>query len=426
MVASLDKSVKLGIVGVRFMYALNRVRDEGGFWAIKELALRALLWLAWSSLLPLSLCLHLAGYRRLAVTTQRIGHLAAEVDCFLKKIQLGQIDVAGKRFFILAPNHKVANACLLNYWRDYLFVIKNPIACWLLELMTRGPVMRFGVQNYVLAIGRAAEYFSVQAIWAERHPLLQLRSDHKAFGDHFLAQMGLPYGAWFVCVHARDGGYSVWDESVHSYRNVTVEHFIPAMKEIVDLGGWCIRMGDDSTKPLNPMKGVIDYAHHQARSAELDVFLCASCRFFLGNTSGLFLVSSVFGVPSALTNQAPFAATGFMTGDLSIPKRLRRLGHLDFMTAAEILASPYSNFRMSRFYAEAGLELIENTADEIRDLVLEMIDSLEGRSRETAEVALLRKSFNNNLKPHHYCYGAAGKISATYLLRHRSMFLEQL
>jgi putative glycosyltransferase (TIGR04372 family) len=416
--------VNLGRFGVRFLYALNRVRDEGLLWTTKEVALRAALWLLWLGLVPLSLPLHLAGYRRLPVLTQRIGHLAAEVDCFLKKVRLGQIDGAGKRFFILAPKHKVANACLLDYWRDYLTVVNHPVACWLLELMTRGPLMRFGIKNYVLAIGRAAEYFAVQATWADRPALLQLRPEHKSRGEQFLKEVGLPEGAWFVCFHSRDGGYSARDESVHGYRNLTVEFLIPAMQEIVALGGWCVRMGDASTKPLAPMAGVIDYAHHRARSAELDVFLCASCRFFLGNTSGLFLVSSIFGIPSALTNQTPFAATGFRPGDLSIPKPIRYVGHSEFLTAAEILSHPVANFRMARFYAEADLEIVENTADEIRDLVLEMIDTLEGRSHETAEVALLRSGFNENLRPDHYCYGTKGKLSATFLLRHRSMFLE--
>jgi putative glycosyltransferase (TIGR04372 family) len=406
------------------MYAVNRAGDEGFWWTAREVALRGGLWLAWLCLVPISLPLHVAGFRRLPILTQRVGHLAAEVDCFLKKMKLGQIDGNGKRYFILAPPKQVANSCLLEYWRDHVRVVSHPLACVMLGLMTRGPMMRHGVQSYLLAIGRAAEYFSVEAQWAGRPALLRLRPDHRALGEQFLEDAGVPKGAWFVCVHARDGGYSTWDESVHDYRNMSVENLIPAMQEIVSRGGWCVRMGDASAKPLEPMLGVVDYAHHPASSAELDVFLCASCRFFLGNTSGLFLVSSIFGVPSALTNQTPFAATGFRPGDLSIPKCIRRVGQSDFMSAAEILGSPIASFRMSRFYAEAKLELVENSAEEIRDLVAEMLDTLEGHLLEAAEVAVCRDWFNNNLTPEHYCYGTAGKIALSFLMRHRSMFLD--
>jgi len=414
----------LRLVGVRWMYAVNRARDQGLWWTAKEVAARAGLWVVWLCLVPLTWPLHVAGFRRLPILTQRIGHLAAEVDCFLKMVRLGEIDCSGKRFFILAPESKVANACLMDYWREQINVVSHPVACWLLGLMTRGPLMRHGVQNYLLAIGRVAEYFSVQARWGQRPAILKLRLDHQLLGQRFLQDMGVPEGAWFVCVHARDRSYSTWDESVHDYRNMALENLLPSMREIVSRGGWCIRMGDASTKPLLPMAGVIDYAHHPRRSAELDVFLCAGCRFFLGNTSGLFLVSSIFGVPSALTNQTPFAATGFRPGDLSIPKRMRRLGQARFMTCAEILRSPVANFRMSRFYAEANLELVENSAEEIHELVVEMLNTLDGRFQEVADVALCRAEFAKHLTPEHYCFGTAGKIAATFLLRHRTMFIE--
>ena len=415
--------MNLRCVILRIKYALNRVLDEGLWWTIKEVAFRTAQWFVWMLLVPVTMPLHIAGFRRLPILTQRIGHLAGEVDCFLKKVRLGQIDTYRKQFFILAPQSKIANICLLNYWVEHIRVVRNPFACWVLGLMTRGPLMRHAVDGYLLAIGRSADYYTVEAQWAKRPAILNLRSEHKIRGWRYLENMGVPDGAWFVCVHARDDGYSVSDKSVHDYRNTSAENLLPAMREIVSRGGWCILMGDASTRPLMPMKGVVDYAHHPARSAELDVFLCASCRFFLGNTSGLFLVSTIFGVPSALTNQTPFAATGFRYFDLSIPKRIRRLGQNQFMTSAEILRSPISNFRMSRFYSEAGLELVENSAEEIHELVIEMLDTLEGRFHEAGDVALCRAGFIDNLNSEHYCFGTAGKIAATFLLRHRNMFL---
>ena len=414
--------MRLGMVVVRLKYAFNRAKDQGVWWTAKEVSLRAALWLVWLCLVPVSLPLHLAGLRRLPVLTQRIGHLAAEIDCFIKKVQLGHIDNKGKHFFVLAPDNKVANSCLLDYWRDYIIVVKHPALCWALNLMTRGPLMRHDIQNYVLAIGRAAEYYAVAAEWGERPALLHLRAEHQTRGEKFLVEIGVPAGAWFVCVHDRDFGYSTEDDSVHSYRNTKVENLLPAIREIVARGGWCIRMGEASTKPLPEMVGVIDYAHHASRSAELDIFLCASCRFFLGNTSGLFLVSSVFGIPSALTNQTPFAATGFRPGDLSIPKLIKRRGKSEFMTSVEILSSPISNFRMARFYSDTQLELIENSGDEILDLVLDMFDVLQGSSLQSPADLIYQTQFIDNLGTDHYCFGTSGKFSRSFILRHPKIF----
>ncbi|NDH69101.1 MAG: TIGR04372 family glycosyltransferase, partial [Gammaproteobacteria bacterium] len=291
---------------VRMIYAFNRARDEGVCWTAYEIVVRSALWFVWLCLLPLVFLLHIAGYRRLPVFTQRIGHLAAEVDCFLKLKQLGEIVGSEKIYFILAPASQVANLCLLDYWRDHVVVVSNPLACWALSLLTRGPLLKYPVKNYLLSIGRSAQYYSVQARWADRPALLKLRTKHEELVRNFLHDVGIPKDAWFVCVHSRESGYSGHDESVHGYRNTTVDHLLIAMQEIVARGGWCIRMGDSTMKPLPPMRGVLDYALHPSKSAELDVFLCAQCRFFLGNTSGLFLVSTIFGVNAACANFVPF------------------------------------------------------------------------------------------------------------------------
>ena len=146
-----------------------------------------------------------------------------------------------------------------------------------------------------------------------------------------------------------------------------------------------------------------------------------------GLQNGMFScvpVVGFFGNTSALTNQTPFAATGFRPGDLSIPKRIRRVGQTDFMRAAEILRYPIAGFRMSRFYLEAQLEQIENSADEICDLVQEMVETLEGRFQELPSVSQFRDDFKKNLTPEYYCYGTAGKIAASFIMRHQYMFLD--
>ena len=406
---------------IRLIYAFGRARDEGFFWTVTEIFSRGTSWLIWISLLPLILPLHFAGYRRLPVLTQRIGHLAAEVDCFLKLQNLGEVDYR-KNYFILAPENKIANSCLLDYWQDHIKVIRHPFACWLLSLLTRGPLIRHSIKNYLLAIGRSAEYYSVQARWADRPALLKLRANHQEIGRKYLASLGIPSGAWFVCVHARDGGYSSQDESVHSYRNTTLSHLKDAMQVIVARGGWCILMGDSTSQSLPPMVGVIDYAHHQSRSEELDIYLCAECKFFLGNTSGLFLVSTIFDVPSALTNQTPFAATGFHKRDISIPKLIRRKGQTEYLNVYEIMNSKTSLFRMSRLYTDAQLELIENTSDEIKELTIEMLEALDGNLYNFQDAALCYSIFISLLRPEHYSYGTRGKISQSFLLRHNSVF----
>jgi len=69
-------------------------------------------------------------------------------------------------------------------------------------------------------------------------------------------------------------------------RNANISDYTDAMRAIVARGGWCIRVGDPTMRPLDPIPGVVDYARSSSKSDWMDLFLCARCRFFLGNTSG--------------------------------------------------------------------------------------------------------------------------------------------
>lgn len=403
----------------RLRYAWSRARAEGFAWTARELARRTAFVPAWLILLPFTLLLYWAGYRRVAVITERIGHLAAEIDCLLKLRALGRLPA--RRFFVLAPPDRTANACLVDYWRERMTVISRPALCSVLDVMSRVPPLRYDVSDYVLTVAGAGTYYRVNAEWANRPPLVRLSRAHAERGRPALAQLGIPEGAWFACVHVREGGYSPADEKVHAFRNADISAVLPAMQAIVARGGWCIRMGDPSMTRLPQFDRVVDYAHHPLRSAEMDLFLCASCRFFLGSSSGLFIVSSVFGVPSALVNIAPFATMGFSPGDLSIPKLLWSKSEARHLGFQEVLSSPVCNYRMSRMYEEAGIRLVDNTQEEIEELVVEILDRLEGRVDEYAATEPLQVRFRSLLRPEHYCFGSPARIGTRFLARHRDL-----
>ena len=395
------------------------MREEGLVWTLAELARRVLPVPIWLLLLPATLALHLAGFRRLTVLTERVGHFAAEVDCFLKLRELGRLP--RRRYFVTAPSDRVANRCLADYWSGKLTLIRDPFACTLLRTMSRFCLMRHDVGDYVLTVAGAATYYRVNDEWGDRPPQLRLTAPHADQGGRQLAALGLPAGAWFVCVHIREGGYSPGDQKVHAHRDASVDAILPAMQAIVERGGWCVRMGDASTTPLRPAPCVIDYAHHPLRSPEMDVFLCASCRFFLGSSSGLFIVSSVFGVPCALANMVPFAGMPYARGDLSMPKLVRSESTQRLLPFPEILSAPLANYRMGRMFEDAGVRVVENTPEEIRELALEMLDRVERGLVHDAPIDPLQGAFQRLLQPWHYCYGAPSRVAATFLRRHRDL-----
>jgi putative glycosyltransferase (TIGR04372 family) len=340
----------------------------------------------------------------------RIGHLALEPDCYAKdRILAGRREIT----VLVLPPDAAANACLLGHWRKHFLVVSKPWSVRLLRPFHGFDFLRRFPVHYAIAIDDTAMAYDTYR-WGARPPLLSLSAAERAAGRVILDRMGVPADAWFVCVHSREGGYSPGDEHLHSYRNSDIDDYIPAMRAIVAAGGWCIRMGDSTMRPLQSMPGVVDYALSPHKSAAMDVFLCASCRFMIGNSSGLYIVAAAFGRPCALANQAPLSAVyGLGVNDISIPKRLRRDGAL--LPLAPVFWTPAANYRFTELYEKDRLELVNNTPAEILALAEELLERLAGQAVYSADDEARQARFRALLAKGHYSFGAASRIGRAFL-----------
>jgi len=367
--------------------------------------------------LILSVPLYLARIRFLRVALGRIGHLALEPDIFVKEQLLG----LSKRCHgvIVSPPGTAANECLLEYWRRFIWVVRHPFWAIILARFYRFSYLHYDLNRYVVAINETVPFVAVQRAWGNRPALLTLEEKHRREGRARLAELGVPSDAEFICFHCREGGYSPSDEHLHSFRNASVENYLSAASELALRGFWCIRMGDPTMRRIAPMERVIDYAHLDIRSDWMDVFLCASCRFFLGSTSGLAHVALVFGRPSAMANQVPLSMTlQFGMSDLAIPKLLWSEIEERELTFPEIFRSDAANFRYTALYKERRVRLVENTAEDIRDLALEMLERAEGRAIYSTEDEELQRRFKALMRPGHYSFGGINRIGRDFLRKY--------
>ena len=369
--------------------------------------------------LPFTTIFHLYGYRYITAFTDRIGHLALEPDCLLKEQALGKI--RKKKWILLSPNHRTANNHLVSYWSNYIIVIRNPIICFFVKSMGFGCLMRTDISHYIRRESNAQKAYTVFAEWDDRPPLLKLSQEDEIWGYEMLLKLGVPKEAWFVCIHSREGGFSPIDEEIHTYRNSNILHYTDAVKEIINRGGWVIRMGDSSMQKLSSINKVIDYAHHQLKSDRLDVFLCAKTRFFLGNTSGIAFLSSVFGVPCALANMIPVAVRGFNSFDIYISKLLCKSDTNKILRLNEVFQNGIANLIYSNQYLFNRLDVIENSNEDIYLLAKEMMDRLEGNFYETMDDIENQKQISLQYQPTDYSFGSLSKMSTLFLRAHNEL-----
>ncbi len=188
---------------------------------------------------------------------EQVGHLAMDFDSYLKDQILSHRKVIP---VLLTAGRKPANEALLAHWPRNIRVIRSRWIFWLLRPLMSFPEVVDSLSGYCSILRGASRVYDVQSRWAGRAPLFRLSEAEIARGDAELRALGIPEGAWFVCVHSREGGYAPGHEWANSFRNTNISDYTEAMRAIVARGGWCIRMGDPTMRPLEPMLGVVDYA----------------------------------------------------------------------------------------------------------------------------------------------------------------------
>ncbi|HWK32738.1 MAG TPA: TIGR04372 family glycosyltransferase [Hyphomicrobium sp.] len=351
------------------------------------------------------------------------GHIGL-LDSYIKMAELGMYPDANR--ILLAPPDKVSNREFLSYWDTYFTVVRDEALVD--ELF---PYQRMIGDNFQAYPGKdgAAEPWTRAAArahieWArqKRAPLLQVSAADRAIGEQTLAALKVPKDAWYVGLHVRESGY--YGESaggISTHRNAAIEDYLPAIKAITDRGGYVIRLGDKSMRPLPPMERVIDYARSPHKSPQADIFLCSTSRFVIGTTSGLTTACLAFGTPMVLVNcisndwQLWSADTDF------IVKRIWDMRGKRYLTFSEAFTQPVQGYLINAaVLRRKGLIIISNTPQEIEEAVRYKLDLLDGRLTRPTDGQEPMAAYWRAMAGNPMMFGAARPV-APFLARHREL-----
>ena len=215
-----------------------------------------------------------------------------------------------------------------------------------------------------------------------------------------LRKMGIEKGDPYVCMLNRDQKYlsETFPERnwhYHSFRNCSIENYLPAAEELTKRGYYVIRVGakvGDLMETTNPK--IIEYEHNGFRTELLDIYLAAHCGFFIGCNSGFDAVPWLFHRPEVYVNISDLEyAHTWLSNCVMIFKKYWLKQEKRFMSVAEMIKSGAGRFHRTAEYENMGIELIENTQEEILDVVDEMVLRLEGRWQTTEEDEELQARF---------------------------------
>lgn len=274
----------------------------------------------------------------------------------------------------------------------------------------------------VLGYTHAAD--RIQKDWErqQRQPLLSVTQGERQFLDQALRLLGLPEGAWYVCLHVREPGFHKnWNALYPTMRDARIKDYLPAIDLIVKSGGWVIRMGDPSMKPLPHLPGVIDYAHNTLRTPKADIVIALGCRFFLGTNSGFATIPAIYGVRCVFSNWLPIGLPLWPSQDLVMPKLFWHEKEERYLTLQETFESGLA-FIQNWSDLPQGIALRDNSPDDIRALVTEALGITEAlHDREYADACAAYRRIAEENQSY-----VGSTLAASFILSHREMILPEI
>ena len=190
----------------------------------------------------------------------------------------------------------------------------------------------------------------------------------------------------FVCFAIRDSAHNRIQKtsrnnnwSYHDYRHWDLDNFFLAAEELTKKGYYVFRMGVyvKEFKSNNPK--IIDYVNSDLKSDFMDVFLGAKCSFCLSTSFGFDEVPNLFRKP-IIYLILPFDIFALTATDSIINKTPLLKKEKRRLTLSEILRG-LAFIYDTKIFNQKGIELVDNTPEEIKDVVIEMHEYLEKKTK---------------------------------------------
>lgn len=337
--------------------------------------------------------------RLIRLLSERLGHFALNTEIMLCAFDVGVLNKQGengKTKYFFYTDRVISNQQLYKMWKRVLPILPFPTIFKQVD-KTLSILSR---QYKTDRLKKTVE----QGIWADDKLRLMERVPHQHVfftkneekkGKDLMNMLGLPSGARYVCLAVRDSLYlnklfPVYDWTYHDHRNADIMTYRKAALFLAEQGYYVIRMGKwvgDRFDVVHPH--IIDYANSPFQSDFLDIYLSSQCEFFISTSTGIDAIPQLFRRPILFSNiSVSRELQAYSSRSIFIPKKIKntKLGRfLTFKEVSEFMIlhdklGGYSN--LLQLLSDNHLELINNTEDEILDIVQEMEQRLNGTFKD--------------------------------------------
>ena len=329
---------------------------------------------------PLSILLMRNGIYIWPIFSERLGHQCLESDCAIRWSRAhGKV----RRIYLISRSHKSANSRFFDYLPFHSYHLAGRL------------IFAFAVSLTFFNLYRTAKSFcriptGYQTHWpllCSTNTVFQMSREDFQASSLLLAQLvshsKLPQQlldtSHYCVFNFRHPYTDVVGDHLQSQRFSSAANLKSALIYLCNIGVVPILTGSPLPSHLEslPSNLYVNYPASQFKSDYHDILLSGNADFCLGSTSGLTLLSSVFGVPCLIHNQVPYKEYWYSFQDIILPKLIHRKsdGLLIPFTRQIVdsalrnrypVDSPYASF----YYAECS-------ADDILKATIEMCEQLD-------------------------------------------------
>lgn len=229
---------------------------------------------------------------------------------------------------------------------------------------------------------------------------MQLTVEENAISEQKKKEMGI--SAPYICIANRESTYLEKtmpdkDCSYHNYRDSHITLFEQTAKYMQKNGIQLVRMGQYYKQKVE-FENCIDYANDYY-DALMDLILMRDCKFYLGASNGIMAFPIAFAKPLAFVNYVPLGCSGWgsfpRVGEehLLIFKKYYSTDLERFLTIKEMFVVENMCGFDGHKYEKLNIQIVENSAEEILDLAIEMNERLDGIWNETEEDCKRQQQF---------------------------------
>ena len=376
--------------------------------------------------------------------SNRLGHFAGNTEVYLCERDAG-INVPNKPYIDIFYMWPICNQQLAKMWKRELIIAPGYLGYILLhdtnrliDIISRIiPSLNTYLKAHLIGSNINSDRDVLNLLdQTEKH--IEFNDEEEAYGQELLKKHKIPTDAKIVLLTVRDDAYLDKvqphnDWSYHNYRNCDINNFLKVSEELANRGYFVIRMGHHVQMKLNSKHPlVIDYATTGIRDDFMDIYLASICTFIITTGTGADGPAVFcFRKPTVVVDFLPFGYLPtykeeilLLSQHLILQKENREL------KLSEIFSMGIGFCTDTACYDDNDIQLEENTPEEIRDIVVEMVERLEGDWIPEPNDETLQKKFweifptdavNASNKPLH------GEIRARFganFLRDNSSWIE--